>query len=240
MPATSLRGRKPLSASRLGSISHALRRSGTNRPQSGRNCRSTSTSVFGEKIYPSQAAIFFSAIFPEKTFGKRKIPAKPVAVLKSSCELTGSCSLLTARSYPVPRAGSAQNDPMTLLRNCLDTGMLDSSSSVDLLFTKWDVVEANADKIAIAAFADHVEADFRSQFGARVRELKAARIAAHPSEADLPLGYGLDDLFPTWVDAVPSGKAVRRPPFVDSHNQSEYDRYLRRRFPAIVQKSEQP
>jgi hypothetical protein len=40
----------------------------------------------------------------------------------------------------------SKNEPITLLRNSLDSEMLSSDSSVDVLFTKWDLIEADPQK----------------------------------------------------------------------------------------------
>jgi hypothetical protein len=127
----------------------------------------------------------------------------------------------------------AKNDPMTLLRNCLDSGMLDQGTAVDVLFTKWDLVEASEAKDDAFAFANHVTEEFERLFAERVRVLRIARVAAHPFEADLPLGYGLEDLFPAWAEGAEEQRRVRRFPLREPQGLPEYDRYLRRRLPQL-------
>jgi hypothetical protein len=124
----------------------------------------------------------------------------------------------------------AKNDPLTLLRNCLDGQMLRPETAVDVLFTKWDLVLASDEKTDIEAFSKVVEASIGKQFAGRVKSLRVARIAAHPSEGDLPLGYGLKDSFQSWANyraqqisevmPTPTGKTV-------------YDRFLGRNHNAI-------
>ena len=50
----------------------------------------------------------------------------------------------------------AKNDPIDLLRNILDCEMLAETADVDVVHTKWDLVEASEHKSHIVAFADHV------------------------------------------------------------------------------------
>lgn len=127
----------------------------------------------------------------------------------------------------------AKNDPVTLLRNCLDSGMLDRQTAVDVLFTKWDLVEASAAKDDAVAYADHVGEEFHRLFAERVRAIRVARVAAHPFAADLPLGHGLADLFPSWAAAAQERGRVRRFPLREPAGLPEYDRHLRRHLPQL-------
>jgi hypothetical protein len=128
---------------------------------------------------------------------------------------------------------SAKNDPLMLLRNCLDTGMLGKESVIDVLFTKWDVIEASSEKDDVVAFAAHVEDQVRRRSDGQVRQLRFARVASHPFVGELPLGYGLEGLFPSWVEAVSDDDATERVPIGEAASLTEYDRYYRRRLPNL-------
>jgi hypothetical protein len=131
----------------------------------------------------------------------------------------------------------AKNDPMTLLRNCLDSAMLGQRTPVDVLFTKWDLIQASDEKDEIVGFADHIEQEFRRLFSDRVPSLRFARVAAHPFDAELPLGYGLPELFQVWagesVPTEPFHRAMLREP----DDLPEYDRYFRRQLPSLFMES---
>lgn len=124
----------------------------------------------------------------------------------------------------------AKSDPIALLRNILDCDMLAETAHVDVLYTKWDVVQRSSDREEIEAFAKHVQDEIARHFEKRVGRLKFWRVAAHPKEGDLPLGYGLEDLFREWVER-PVGAARRRPRLAaEPADACEYDRYLGRRL----------
>lgn len=125
----------------------------------------------------------------------------------------------------------AKNDPVTLLRNCLDSGVLPPSRAVDVLVTKWDLIEAAADRDDIVRFVDHMEKEIERQFQARLATLRMARVAAHPtSGAGLGLGYGLEALFYAWAESgFPSG-GHRTPPLPEPAGMPECDRYRQRRL----------
>jgi len=126
----------------------------------------------------------------------------------------------------------AKNDPLTLLRNCLDGGMLSPDAAVDVLFTKWDLVEGNASKAEIIAFSESVHAAIVRQFANRLSRLRVKRIAAHPFESHLPLGFGLNDLFQSWVEhrVQSTSHVVAKATILSASDASEYDRYLLRRL----------
>ncbi len=125
----------------------------------------------------------------------------------------------------------AKNDPATLLRNCLDNGMLSASSTVDVMFTKWDIIESREDKDEIIAYVESIEEEFRRQFLPRLRSLRITRVAAQPVEAQLPPGYGLHGVFPSWVQPAPVSHSDDSQPTVEP--ASEYDRFRRRCLPAV-------
>jgi hypothetical protein len=128
---------------------------------------------------------------------------------------------------------TAKNDPLMLLRNCLETGRLNQNSIIDVLFTKWDIVEAHVDKNAILAFAEHIEKEIRERSNGRVRQIQFSRVASQPIGDNLPLGYGLVDLFPPWVEAIWGNETTVRPPIREATSLTEYDRYYRRRLTAL-------
>ncbi len=120
----------------------------------------------------------------------------------------------------------AKNDAITLLRSCLDAGMLNAHSDVDVLITKWDDILAAGDNGASLLFCQHVEDVIKNTFSGRFRELNVSRVAAHPHNNALPLGHGLDTVFSRWLRqtsrASPRKLLLPRPHLIGS----EYDRFL--------------
>jgi len=129
---------------------------------------------------------------------------------------------------------SAKSDPIELLGNILDCKMLAETAEVDVVHTKWDLIEGRADRSEIGDFADHVDAEIKRHFARRIGSLRFSRIAAHSQDGSLPLGHGLNEMFQRWADR-PTGLAryrVRVPCLpVDA---CEYDRYLGRHLAATA------
>jgi len=130
----------------------------------------------------------------------------------------------------------AKNDPLMFLRSCLDGGMLNPDAAVDVLITKWDLIEANASNGEIIGFAESLESAILRQFGSRLIRLHVARIAAHPFESELPLGFGLNNLFHLWVEhRVQVARHLATATIWNPSVGNECDRYLFRRLSPQIQ-----
>ncbi len=89
------------------------------------------------------------------------------------------------------------------LRRACDVGMLEETALVDVLVTKWDTIERieRADQEEARDYAAQVEQWLREFLSGRLAGFRFAMIAARPEpESPLPLCYGVDALFPAWVE----------------------------------------
>lgn len=121
----------------------------------------------------------------------------------------------------------ARNEATALLGTCLDAGQIGKFSHVDILLSKWDLV--NTGDEGTMAFITEMEKLLEQQFAHRVGRVRYTRIAARPQRG-YSLGYGLDSVFPSWVEdrAVPvcqNGRSVRPDEYI-----TEFDRYVQRRL----------
>lgn len=117
------------------------------------------------------------------------------------------------------------------LRRASDVGMLDDTALVDVLITKWDMVERMeaAEKEEATNYVARVEQWMRDDLASRFAEMRFATIAARPDpESPLALCYGVAALFPAWVEESMISHRPRRkiqlPPLM-----REIDRYAMRR-----------
>lgn len=100
------------------------------------------------------------------------------------------------------------HDTTTLLRSCLDSGMLAPNCLVDVLWTKFDYFEA-ATGAEHSQFLDQLKREIETAFGSRVGRLTFSKIAARPTQVDsLKFGYGLPDLLKDWVSVSPRERAM--------------------------------
>lgn len=91
----------------------------------------------------------------------------------------------------------------TLLRSCLDSGMLGPKTKIEIVLTKWDLLHALSaeKKEEVKQFIDIVHSEIRKLFSGKNNVLEFFEIAARPVDSDLPFAYGLGDLFICWLES---------------------------------------
>ncbi|HZZ26779.1 MAG TPA: hypothetical protein VFE46_02130 [Pirellulales bacterium] len=118
----------------------------------------------------------------------------------------------------------AKTDAFVLLRSCLDSDELRSSSLVDIVITKWDLALGSGGTDEVETFAKEIEAEGSTRFSNRCARLRFMRIAARPTSEALPFGWGLVDLFAGWVRDIP--EAFHSPAAVTvGLTSTEFDRF---------------
>jgi hypothetical protein len=128
---------------------------------------------------------------------------------------------------------SAKNDAIMLLRSCLDAGQLGQRSLVDVLFSKWDLIDASEDTRENAAYADQVEVSIKQQFESRFSRLRFFRIAARRETGDFPIGYGVAEAFSLWVEDTSEKVVPTNIKLHELEEMPEFDRYQKRRLPKL-------
>lgn len=127
------------------------------------------------------------------------------------------------------RRQGAYSDGTLILQSCSDAGMLGLRSRVDILFTKWDIILSSDQGLNTQEFVKHIETKLKSKFEGRLARLRFAQVAARSEKGDLPPAFGLNELFPSWVEeariaAFPKLSLPSQPP------KREFDRYGLRRL----------
>lgn len=101
------------------------------------------------------------------------------------------------------------DESMMLLRCCLDSGMLNGTSLVNVLFAKFDYLHADWNQ-EHAEFLDKIKGEFQTEFGARVQRLTFSQIAARPTQSpDLRFGHGLAGLLKDWATFSPRERSMK-------------------------------
>jgi hypothetical protein len=95
-----------------------------------------------------------------------------------------------------------KNSGISLLRSCIDEGVLGKHSFIDVVFAKWDLVENNAEKEQIISFIEkQIKSNIEKRFEKKVGELHFFNVVAQPQNlVNLPIGYGMDQLFSSWIE----------------------------------------
>lgn len=135
------------------------------------------------------------------------------------------------------RRQSAKNEAIMLLRSCLDAGQLSQRSLVDVIFSKWDLIENSNEQTETITYISQVETSIKELFESRFGRLRFFKIAAMRAKGNLPVGYGTKDPFPSWVEdnsetVVPTNIFLNEP-----EEMSEFDRYQKRKLPELFKRS---
>ena len=115
-----------------------------------------------------------------------------------------------------------------LLRSCLDAQMLDQTSLVDVVCSKYDLVQARLAETE--EYLRHTREKIETEFKSRLGRLRFFDVAARPDTDVLPFGYGLDALFPSWVEDSPYlRRSLEYAPKMPTQT-TEFDRFLERQL----------
>lgn len=110
-------------------------------------------------------------------------------------------------SGPMLFSGDVQakirSNASTLIRRCVEGGMLGADSRVDVLLTKWDVVSTlfpPTAELVLAQFSEYLT----TLYSDKLKRLRISPIAARPHPGSpMPSPWGLDELLRSWVEELP-------------------------------------
>lgn len=116
----------------------------------------------------------------------------------------------------------------SLLRSCLDAGMLGTHSYVDVLVSKWDVVQLSQHREDSERFVADLEQRLREFLEPRLGRFRFERVSSRPlRKSGLPALYNLNSIILSWIEESPH--VVPSRPLDVPKLASEFDRYLLRR-----------
>ncbi len=107
----------------------------------------------------------------------------------------------------------------SLIRQCLDCGMFDGESSVQVVVTKWDLVAENTGN---EVFVDGKLGWLDGRYASRLGSLTSHKVSIRPVNGGLTPGHGMADLLRRWTEIrwrLPSIPAGGPRPF-----RTEFDR----------------
>jgi hypothetical protein len=90
---------------------------------------------------------------------------------------------------------ATRQDFLTLLRAGIESGRFHPKTSIDVVFTKQDIVRAHAQRTEIERFQAEIEETCHKRFSSQVHSLNFHRVASRPHPDE-----GLTDLFRTWTE----------------------------------------
>lgn len=127
----------------------------------------------------------------------------------------------------------ALNNGMALLRSCIDAGMVGLRSFVDVVFSKYDLVAA-AGQPGLD-FQAYAVTTITRRFSQRLGRLRFHNVAARPEAHGMEFAYGVAELLRSWVNDSPYFVSQLAFPAQLDPSTSQFQSYLRVRFPDFCQ-----
>lgn len=108
------------------------------------------------------------------------------------------------------RRQSARVSVDNFLRRCIEVGVIDTHTHVDIVISKWDLFASSESN---ESFLNNMLATLNDRYSHRVAKLHEFKVAARPRDpSDLPLAFGVDDLLTDWTTTTPPSKPTDAPP----------------------------
>lgn len=107
---------------------------------------------------------------------------------------------------------SAFSSADDLIGQCLDCGMFNTASSIQVVVTKWDLLLGNA---SAEQFVHEKLAWLNSRYASKLGELTSHKLSIRPTKEGIDAGYGMAELLKKWTRVrwpIPTtpAKPVRR------------------------------
>jgi len=130
---------------------------------------------------------------------------------------------------PAARQGAKRNAGM-LLQSCIDSEQLGRHSQVDIIISKWDLVDMAADKAAHSTYIDGMKRWLTQLFAPRLRRLRFFEVVARREKGPYEIAHGLSMPFKSWVEDLPVAAPGDCPQRSPQELACEFDRYWGRRL----------
>jgi hypothetical protein len=125
---------------------------------------------------------------------------------------------------------STLQDADMLLRRCVETGMIGMHSFVDVLITKYDEIKKSNEDETLE-FVENMKQEFKRKYNDKLGRLHFSMVAARPDNINIvPLFYGIEDVFPNWVEKSPFLVFQENQAFPKLEFGREFDKFSLKHF----------
>ncbi|KKN14733.1 hypothetical protein LCGC14_0993150 [marine sediment metagenome] len=93
---------------------------------------------------------------------------------------------------------SVRDEAFIFLRRLIETDVLSDRSRVDVVFSKWDLVESSPGKDEAEQFREGIESEVRERFGISFAGLRFETIKARQPDGGCLPATGVESLLPAW------------------------------------------
>ncbi len=96
----------------------------------------------------------------------------------------------------------AEQESLQLLKTICDAGLIGDNTYVDVLISKYDIVDKRVEEDhSLADFIEQIEKRVENKLNGRIKNLSLSTIAAMPEDtAKYKIGYGLEEIITRWIE----------------------------------------
>lgn len=99
---------------------------------------------------------------------------------------------------------NAKTKAVNLLRSLQEANMLKPNIYIEIVFSKWDLLMNEEDSADHIKFVKGVIKEIKNKFSSIYQNIKFLELASRPLKVEnVPFGYGIDQVFPEWVEKSP-------------------------------------
>jgi len=110
-----------------------------------------------------------------------------------------------------------------LIRACIEAGMIDNTMKIDIIFTKYDIVQSKGVEFNTDQYIEQTITSLKRKFEDKVGCIKFFKVAARPTQGDFEIGFGLETPFISWLTESPYADKKNFNIFLDSPDSSRAD-----------------
>jgi energy-coupling factor transporter ATP-binding protein EcfA2 len=123
----------------------------------------------------------------------------------------------------MPKRATVKTKTISILRSLIDADMISRKTHIQILFSKWDVIDNIDNKETHEQYINAIRDSITKEFGSSYPQLTFINVAARPKfKSAHKLGYGIDELLTHWSIS----RAFSSVPLVSNDHQVNNKREL--------------
>jgi Double-GTPase 2 len=119
---------------------------------------------------------------------------------------------------------STKTSGIGIIKSLIQAGTLKPHTRIQIIFSRWDLYLQKGQDPEHDQYIDLLKKDLQTQFGDSF-ELDFVEVSARPKNGPLKFGYGIEKIFPKWVNQSILDKQIPTTEYLKSPNSRQYLQY---------------
>ena len=121
---------------------------------------------------------------------------------------------------------TVKHQGLQVLRACVERGYLNHQKSIDVVFSKQDILKKSPNKNVAEEFQNKIKEEIENLYSKKIKKIGFFNVAALPIEGGYEPGYGLDKLLGSWCSEKINYSTKRNYGEWDNEIINEFDKYI--------------